>query len=122
MYDLHQLPRESLSPLRDTLLNVLAAFRAGPKPIRMQLCVCLANLAIQMMEWKDVLDMGLGAVAFAAFLKLVFRDMAEMRERLSRIEENGRRQAYYLSRITNAMEAQAYRQGLRLREVKEDGK
>lgn len=57
MYDLHQLPRESLSPLRDTLLNVLAAFRAGPKPIRMQLCVCLANLAIQMMEWKDVLPL-----------------------------------------------------------------
>ncbi|KAB2576864.1 Uncharacterized protein DIS24_g6890 [Lasiodiplodia hormozganensis] len=57
VYDLHQLPRESLSPLRDTLLNVLAAFRAGPKPIRMQLCVCLANLAIQMMEWKDVLPL-----------------------------------------------------------------
>lgn len=45
------------------------------------------------MEWKDVLDMGLGAVAFAAFLKLVFRDVAEVRERLARIEENGRRQA-----------------------------
>ncbi|KKY21785.1 putative mrna transport regulator [Diplodia seriata] len=57
VYDLHQLPRESLSPLRDTLLSVLAAFRAGPKPIRMQLCVCLANLAIQMMEWKDVLPL-----------------------------------------------------------------
>ncbi|GME24070.1 mrna transport regulator [Neofusicoccum parvum] len=57
VYDLHQLPRESLSSLRDTLLSVLAAFRAGPKPIRMQLCVCLANLAIQMMEWKDVLPL-----------------------------------------------------------------
>ncbi|WP_243091300.1 hypothetical protein [Thermus neutrinimicus] len=70
------------------------------------------------MEWKDVLDMGLGAVAFAAFLKLVFRDVAEVRERLARIEENGRRQAYYLSRVANAMEAQAYRQGLRVTEVK----
>ncbi|KAF2138008.1 uncharacterized protein K452DRAFT_93741 [Aplosporella prunicola CBS 121167] len=56
VYDLHQLPREALPPLRDTLLGVLAAFRAGPKPIRMQLCVCLANLAIQMTEWKDVLQ------------------------------------------------------------------
>lgn len=74
------------------------------------------------MEWKDVLDMGLGTVAFAAFLKLVFRDVAEMRERLAQIEENGRRQADYLSRVANAMEAQAYRQGLRVREVKEDGK
>jgi transportin-3 len=33
----------------------LATFHAGPKPIRLQLCVCLANLAIQMTEWKDVL-------------------------------------------------------------------
>jgi transportin-3 len=33
----------------------LALFHAGPKPIRLQLCVCLANLAIQMTEWKDVL-------------------------------------------------------------------
>ncbi len=74
------------------------------------------------MEWRDVLDMGLGAVAFLAFLRLVFRDVAEIRDRLSRIEENGRRQAHYLSRMANAMEAQAYRQGLRLREVKDDGK
>lgn len=33
----------------------LVVFRAGPKPIRLTLCVCLANLAIQMTEWKDVL-------------------------------------------------------------------
>jgi transportin-3 len=33
----------------------LATFHAGPKPIRLQLCVCLANLAIQMTEWKEVL-------------------------------------------------------------------
>lgn len=33
----------------------LATFHSGPKPIRLQLCVCLANLAIQMTEWKDVL-------------------------------------------------------------------
>lgn len=35
----------------------LATFHAGPKPIRLQLCVCLANLAIQMTEWKDVLSL-----------------------------------------------------------------
>lgn len=34
----------------------LTTFHAGPKPIRLQLCVCLANLAIQMTEWKDVLQ------------------------------------------------------------------
>lgn len=32
-------------------------FREGPKPIRTQLCVCQANLAIQMVEWKNVLQL-----------------------------------------------------------------
>jgi hypothetical protein len=71
------------------------------------------------MEWKDVLDRGLGAVAFVAFLKLVFRDMADLRQRLERLEDVARRQNYYLSRLVKAVEAQALRQGLRLREVKE---
>jgi transportin-3 len=57
VYDLHQLPRDALPNLRNTLLNSLVTFAAGPKPIRMQLCVCLANLAIQMTEWKDVLQL-----------------------------------------------------------------
>lgn len=55
-YDLDQLPRPSLYGLRDSLLALLGAFRDGPRPIRTQLCVCLANLAIQMIEWKDVLQ------------------------------------------------------------------
>ncbi|GAB6942697.1 hypothetical protein [Thermus brockianus] len=71
------------------------------------------------MEWKDVLEVGLGPLAFIAFLKLVFRDMADLRQRLERLEEQSRRQNYYLSRLVNAVEAQALRQGLRLRGVKE---
>ncbi|KAI4159922.1 MAG: hypothetical protein L6R39_000298 [Caloplaca ligustica] len=55
-YDLDQLPRGSLLSLRDSILNLLVSFREGPRPIRTQLCVCLANLAIQMLEWKDVLS------------------------------------------------------------------
>lgn len=38
-------------------MSALYAFRTGPKPIRLQLCVCLANLAVQMTEWKDVLPL-----------------------------------------------------------------
>lgn len=56
IYDVHQLPSESHPPLRDSLLGLLSTFRAGPKPIRTQLCVCLANLAIQMIQWKDVIS------------------------------------------------------------------
>lgn len=34
---------------------LLKKFAPGPKPVRVQLCVCLAILAIQMQTWKDVL-------------------------------------------------------------------
>ena len=38
-------------------MNFLSTYKNGPRPIRTQLCVCLANLAIQMTEWKDVLPL-----------------------------------------------------------------
>ncbi|KAF2113306.1 armadillo-type protein [Lophiotrema nucula] len=57
VYDLHQIPRASLPALRDSIMQNLVTFRNGPKPIRLQLCVCLANLAIQWTEWKDVLPL-----------------------------------------------------------------
>lgn len=57
VYDLHQLPRASLPSLRDSLLSACKSYAQGPKPVRMQLCVCLAQLSIQMIEWDDVLPM-----------------------------------------------------------------
>lgn len=71
------------------------------------------------MEWKEVLDSGLAVAAFAAFLRLVFADIAEMKGRLARMEENQREQVSLLQRQTNALEALAYRQGVRLRKEKE---
>ncbi len=41
--------------VRNQLLELLQLYAPGPKPIRVQLCVCLAILAIQMKDWKDVL-------------------------------------------------------------------
>ncbi|RMJ24653.1 hypothetical protein PHISP_04458 [Aspergillus sp. HF37] len=55
IFDLDQLPAESVLGLRDSVLNLLSAYAPGPRPIQTQLCVCLANLAIQMTQWKDVL-------------------------------------------------------------------
>lgn len=55
-YDLSsQLPEADLPALRSQLLALLGQFAPGPKPVRIQLCVCLAVLAIQMLSWKDVL-------------------------------------------------------------------
>lgn len=55
-YDLStQISPGELPELRNQILLLLKHFAAGPKPIRTQLCVCLAILAIQMKEWDDVL-------------------------------------------------------------------
>lgn len=71
------------------------------------------------MEWKDLLDSGLAVAAFAAFLRLVFMDISEMKARLARMEEGQREQTHLLDRLANATEALAYRQGVRLRKEKE---
>ncbi|CAM1511574.1 Fc.00g090870.m01.CDS01 [Cosmosporella sp. VM-42] len=55
-YDLStQVPAGELPALRNQILLLLKHFAPGPKPIRVQLCVCLAILAIQMKDWDDVL-------------------------------------------------------------------
>ncbi|KAL8671068.1 MAG: hypothetical protein Q9168_004416 [Polycauliona sp. 1 TL-2023] len=85
-YDLDQLPRESLPSLRDSILALLVSFREGPRPVRTQLCVCLANLAIQLLEWKTVLgDVGstLGSSAgdcILEFLKILPEEVTEGRK------------------------------------------
>ena len=56
MYDLHQVPIEAQIPLRDTVIALLRAYGRGPRPIRVQLCVCLASLAIQITSWKNVME------------------------------------------------------------------
>lgn len=55
-FDLHQLPTATRPELRDTILTLLASFAQGSKPIRTQLCVSLAILAIQMLDWEDVVQ------------------------------------------------------------------
>ncbi|KAI4090883.1 MAG: hypothetical protein LQ339_008242 [Xanthoria mediterranea] len=85
-YDLDQLPRESLPSLRDSILALLVSFREGPRPVRTQLCVCLANLAIQLLEWKNVLDhvgSSLGSSAgdcILEFLKILPEEVTEGRK------------------------------------------
>ncbi|KAK1752159.1 armadillo-type protein [Echria macrotheca] len=55
-YDLAvQVPEADVAALRNQILVLLKKFAPGPKPVRVQLCVCLAILAIQMQTWKDVL-------------------------------------------------------------------
>lgn len=50
-----QVPPNEILAVRNQILELLQLYASGPKPIRVQLCVCLAILAIQMLDWKDVL-------------------------------------------------------------------
>ncbi|KAI9208648.1 armadillo-type protein [Polychytrium aggregatum] len=53
MYDLIDLDASSRMSLRDSLVNLLPQFSSGPKSIKTQLCLALADLAIQTSSWED---------------------------------------------------------------------
>ncbi|BDD56189.1 hypothetical protein MAP00_001664 [Monascus purpureus] len=86
IFDLDQLPAESLLALRDSVLGLLVAYASGPRPIQTQLCVCLASLAIQMTGWKDVLTvvgsaLGGGSMdCLLEFLKILPEEVMEGRK------------------------------------------
>jgi len=81
-----QVPETELPALRDQILVLLKKYAPGPKPVRVQLCVCLAILAIQMKTWKDVLPMvvsSLGNESHAAildFLRVLPEEVTEGRK------------------------------------------
>ncbi|CAG8982242.1 hypothetical protein HYALB_00004476 [Hymenoscyphus albidus] len=87
-YDANQIPADALPALRDQILELLKEFAAGPRPIRIQLCVCLATLAIQMTGWKDVVQLvgtTLGAsteshACILDFLKVLPEEVTEGRK------------------------------------------
>lgn len=52
-YSYVELPADSRSSLRDSLLSHVTRFRSGPQPVATQLALAVADLAVQMVEWKD---------------------------------------------------------------------
>ncbi|KAK9450139.1 armadillo-type protein [Limtongia smithiae] len=56
IYDMNQLSDESKLQLRSSLLDLLVAYKAGPKIIVTQLCLALANLAIQLLSWHNAVQ------------------------------------------------------------------
>ncbi|KAK7206639.1 armadillo-type protein [Myxozyma melibiosi] len=56
IYDMHQLAEENKLELRNSIVTLLVSYKAGPKLIVTQLCLALANLAIQLTEWKNAIE------------------------------------------------------------------
>ena len=52
-FDLRQLDAQSVASLRDSIMALLYDNRKGPKPIKTQLCIAIADLALQMDDWND---------------------------------------------------------------------
>lgn len=83
-----QVPEGDLPTLRDQLLLLLRKFAAGPRPVRVQLCVCMAILAIQITAWKDVLQTVVAALgsdvqshaAILDFLRVLPEEVTEGRK------------------------------------------
>jgi len=83
-----QIPADAFPSLRNQILELLKAFATGPRPIRTQLCVCLAILAIQMTGWKDVVAMVVSTLGDDAeshacildFLKVLPEEVTEGRK------------------------------------------
>ncbi|TPX35653.1 hypothetical protein SmJEL517_g01960 [Synchytrium microbalum] len=53
VYDLEQLPSDSRASLRDSIVSLLHTYRQAPRSLTTQLCLALADLAIQYLEWTD---------------------------------------------------------------------
>ncbi|ODQ68212.1 ARM repeat-containing protein [Nadsonia fulvescens var. elongata DSM 6958] len=56
IYDLHQVPNEAREQLKDSMIQLLITYKSGPKIIAVQLSVALANLALQYISWKNVVQ------------------------------------------------------------------
>ncbi|KAI8642121.1 armadillo-type protein [Parasitella parasitica] len=54
-YDLRDLRTEARVELRDSLLELLWQSSNGPKAVMIQLCLAVADLAIQLLQWKTVI-------------------------------------------------------------------
>lgn len=69
--------------LRDSLVELLWTFSTGPKSVMIQLCLALADLAIQLLNWKtvvsDIVDRfgqsSEGANCLLEFLKVLPEEM-----------------------------------------------
>lgn len=55
-YDLLQLSAESLLQLRGSMLELLSVYSVKDKLIRVQLSLCLCQLALQDLEWKNAVN------------------------------------------------------------------
>ncbi|KAG7920036.1 hypothetical protein KL927_000716 [Ogataea polymorpha] len=55
-YDFAQLPHDQLSALKNSLLQLMVAYTGKQRLVITQLCITLANFALQYLDWKNAVD------------------------------------------------------------------
>ncbi|KAI9273878.1 armadillo-type protein [Helicostylum pulchrum] len=82
-YDLRDLDSNARLQLRDSLVELLWQSATGPKAVMVQLCLAVADLAIQLLQWKTVIpdliekfnDTPEGAICLLELLKILPEEM-----------------------------------------------
>jgi hypothetical protein len=88
VYDLRQIPAAQRMGLRDSVLGLLKQYSKGLKLIRTQLNICLAQLAIRLTDWHEVLPTVMatlgtepaGISCILEFLKILPEEVTEGRK------------------------------------------
>ncbi|RKF77176.1 Uncharacterized protein C11G11.07 [Golovinomyces cichoracearum] len=110
-YDINQISSEALPSLRDQILELLKSYMIAARPIRVQLCVCMATLAIQMTSWDNVLPTIVSVlgndenshVCILDFLKVLPEEVNEGRKINLTEDELKQRTAELLSKNTSSV-------------------
>ncbi|KAI9461827.1 armadillo-type protein [Boletus coccyginus] len=55
-YDIHQVDKANLLPLRDTLIAALERYHTGPRTVITQLCLAVSGLALQLPQWDNAVQ------------------------------------------------------------------
>lgn len=96
VFDLHQVPHDQLLSLKENLVGLFEQYKDGPKLIRTQLAIALANFSLQVLQWQGVLPEMVqrfnGApAALLQFLKVLPEELSDMKRTFLSDEEYQKR-------------------------------
>lgn len=97
VFDLHQVPSDQYLSLKENLVGLFDKYRDGPKLIRTQLAIALANFALQVIQWQNVLPemvqrfQASAPAALLQFLKVLPEELSDMKRTFLSDEEYTKR-------------------------------
>ncbi|TPX49561.1 hypothetical protein SeMB42_g01357 [Synchytrium endobioticum] len=78
MYDLEQIPPPQRAALRDSIVTLLHIYKSSPSSVTIQLCLALADLAIQYFQWDDPVGQMIASYGSDASMASVLLDFLKV--------------------------------------------